>query len=41
MLKHQVLIAFICILIGVWIALTLRERRKTRDNDENNSSENE
>ena len=34
MLKHQVLIAFVCILIGVWIAFTLRERRKSRDNQD-------
>ncbi|GEM_PF-1821152 len=44
MIKHQILVVFICIIIVFWVAYTLRERRKTRekqDQENGNDLENE
>ncbi len=34
MIKYQVLVAFLCVVVVVWIGLTLREHRKARGRDE-------
>lgn len=34
MIKHQILILFLCIVVVGWIAYRLREKRKSKENNE-------
>ncbi len=39
MLKHQILITFAIIIFALWIAVTIRDRRRSKDDNEENPNE--
>jgi len=39
MIKHQILILFLCIAVVAWVAYTVRERKKSREKNEDNNIE--
>ncbi|HSA05254.1 MAG TPA: hypothetical protein P5145_06660 [Tenuifilaceae bacterium] len=39
MLKHQILISFIVIAVAVWIAFKIRDKRKSRNDEGDTTSE--
>ncbi len=39
MIKHQILILFICIAVVAWVAYAVRERKKSREKNEDNNVE--
>lgn len=36
MIKHQILILFLCVIVVGWIAYAVRERKRSKENNEAN-----
>ncbi len=41
MLKHQILISFIIIAIAFWIAIKIRDKRKSRNQEDDSTPDDE
>ncbi len=38
MIKHQILIVFLCIVVVVWVAFRLREHKRSKERQEHEDS---
>ncbi len=39
MIKHQILILFLCVAVVAWVAYTVREKKRTKRGNENGNTD--
>ncbi len=39
MIKHQILVIFLCVAVVAWVAYTVREKKRTKRRNENGNIE--